>query len=215
MTRAPAILLAALLACALPAAAQNPPPAAAPAESGRLGGGYKDAKWGMSPAEVKKAVPARVDYETRQPKVEKTVIFSLGEGRKLTCLFEGERFYQAIYQPVPADDEPAAAEAVLSGLSQKYGPGKEEDSYTDKEGRPLRLVTWNDGVSKIEFRMRSPRPNEKSLEFKPEPYPSSTVAVLYTSIALSARRSLRQEDERRRAEELKRQQRIKDIQGDL
>jgi hypothetical protein len=213
MTNAPAVLLAALLGLARPAAAQDPAPPAE--ESGRLGGGYKDAKWGMSPAEVKKRLPARVDYETRQAKIEKTLILSLGEGRKLTCLFEGDKFYQAIYQPVPADDDPTAAEAVLSGLHKKYGPGKEEDGFTDKAGRPLRLMTWNDGISKIEFRMRAPRTPEKSLGLKPEPYPSSTVAVLYTSISISARRALRQDEERRRAEEQKRRQRINDIQGDL
>ncbi|MBI5240170.1 MAG: hypothetical protein HY926_06835 [Elusimicrobia bacterium] len=216
MTKAPAVLLAALLVSALPAAAQNPaPPAAAPAASGRLGGGYKDAKWGMSPAEVKKRIPARVDYETRQPKVEKTLILSLGEGRKLSCFFENDRFFQAIYQPVAVDGEPTAAEAVVSGLSKKYGPGKEEDGFTDKEGKPLRLVTWNDGITKIEFRMRAPRPSGKNPNLAAEPYPSSTVTVLYTSIAVSAKRALRQDEERRRAEEQKRQQRVNDIQGDL
>ena len=211
-------IAAALLFSARLAAGQAQPPQP-PEESGRLGGGYKNAKWGMSIAEVKKKLPGRLEYETRQPKAEKTLILDLGENRKVTCLFDNDRFFQAIYQPVSADDDQPAAEAVLDGLSRKYGPGKDAEGFTDKDGKPLKITTWNDGVSKIEFRMRDPKTPEKTpektLDRKPVPYPSSTLAVLYTSIAINAKRAQRQEEEHRRQEELKRQQKINDIQGDL
>ena len=159
-------IVAVLLLSASLAAGQAPPPHA---ESGRLGGGYKNAKWGMSVAEVKKKLPSRLEYETRQPKVDKILILDLGAGRKVTCYFENDRFYQAIYQPVAADNDQQAAEAVLSGLDKKYGPGKDEEGFTDKEGKPLKLVTWNDGISKIEFRMRDPKLRIRAWTSRPRP----------------------------------------------
>jgi hypothetical protein len=207
--------IAATLLLSVRLAAGQAQPPQPPAASGRLGGGYKSAKWGMSIAEVKKKLPSHLEYETRQPKVDKILILDLGEGRKVTCYFENDRFYQAIYQPVAADNDQQAAEAVLAGLEKKYGPGKDEEGFTDKGGKPLKLITWNDGISKIEFRMRDPKAPEKTSDRKPPPYPSSTLAVIYTDIASNAKRTQRQEAERKRLEDLQHQQKINDIQGDL
>jgi hypothetical protein len=116
---------------------------------------------------------------------------------------------------VAANDDQQAAEAVLAGLDKKFGPGKDEEGFTEKDGKPLKLVTWNDGISKIEFRMRDPKPPEKAGDRKLWVYPSSTLAVIYTDIASNAKRGQRQEAERKRLEELKHQQKINAIQDDL
>jgi|GEM_PF-5179281 len=208
-----ALLSARLVSGQAPAADQGP--GQPTKESGRLGGGYRDAKWGMSIAEVKKRLAGRLEYETRLPNIEKILRLDLGEGRKVTCNFNHDQFYQAIYRPMAADNDAQAAEAVLDGLGRKYGPGKEEEGYLDKDGKALKIVTWNDGISKIEFRMRDPRPPEKTGDRKLWVYPSSTLAVIYTDIAASARQEQRQDGERKRSEEKKRRQKIQDIQSDL
>jgi hypothetical protein len=133
----------------------------------------------------------------------------------VTCYFDNDQLYQAIYQPVAADNDQQAAEAVLDGLSKKYGPGKDEEGYSDKSGKPLKIVTWNDGITKIEFRMRDPKPPARSDDRKPWAYPSSSLAVIYTDITADIRREQRQEEERTRLEEKKLRQKTKDIQSDL
>jgi hypothetical protein len=215
----PAALITALI-LARPAAAQGPaaPAGGQPAaESGRLGGGYRDAKWGMSMAEVEKRLAARIEYESRQPSINKTLILDLGQGRKVTCYFEHDQFYQAIYQPVASDGDQQAAEAVMAGLEKKYGPGKEEEGFTDKHDRPLKLITWNDGISKIELQMREPTPPApaKVAGTKPWVYPSSSLAVIYTGISLNARREQRQQEERMRSEEEQSRKKVQKVQDDL
>jgi hypothetical protein len=169
----------------------------------------------MSIDEVRKLLSGRLEYMTRLPNIEKTLRLDLGKGREVTCLFYNEKFYQAIYKPVAADNDQVATEAVLDGLNHKYGPGKDEEGFSDKDGKPLKIVTWNDGFSKIEFRMRDPKPPEKASEKQSWVYPSSTLAVIYTDIAASARRELRLEEEKKRAEQKKHQQEAQEVQKDL
>jgi hypothetical protein len=212
-----ALAAAAFMAAGL-AVGQQPAPASGPDQPakdyGRLGGGYRDAKWGMSLDEVKKLLGGRLDYETRLQNIEKTLRLDLGKGREVTCLFYNDQFFQAIYKPVTADNDQQAAEAVLDGLNRKYGPGKDEEGFSDKDGKPLKIVTWNDGISKIELRMRDPKPPEKVVDQQSWVYPSSTLAVIYLDIAADAKRQQRQEAERQRQETIKRRQ-MKDLQNDL
>ena len=224
MSRRTAVLFAVTAALLGARLAAGQGPAAAPGPNhpekdyGRLGGGYRDAKWGNSISKVTERLGGRVEYRTQLPKVLKTLRLDLGEGRKVTCLFDHEKFYQAIYQPVAVDDDQQAAEAVMVGLERKYGPGKNEDGYTDKDGRPLKIVTWNDGISKIEFRMRDPKPPERTKDQAAWSYPSSTIAVIYTDIIHNAKLEQRQDAERQHSEaqkEKKNRKKVQDIQGDL
>ncbi|MCX5794257.1 MAG: hypothetical protein NTY77_02020 [Elusimicrobia bacterium] len=221
MNRTPVLFVAAAAALlsASFAAGQGQPvaqgPQQAPKEYGRLGGGYRDAKWGMPIVEVKKRLAGRLEYETRLPNVEKILRLDLGDGRKVTCNFDHDQFYQAIYKPVAADDDQQSAEAVLDGLERKFGPGKNEAGYSDKDGKSLKIVTWNDGTSQIELRMRDPKRPEKGGEHDSWVYPSSSLVVIYKDIAATAKREQRQEEERKRLEEKKRRQKIQDVQNDL
>ncbi|MDD5628830.1 MAG: hypothetical protein PHU21_07190 [Elusimicrobia bacterium] len=214
------IAIAAALFAAHPAAGQGQAaeprgPGPAVKEAGRLGGGYRDAKWGMSMAEVKKRLAGRLEYETRLPNIEKILRLDIGEGRKVTCNFDHDQFYQAIYKPVAADGDQVSAEAASNGLERKYGPGKAETGYSDKDGKALKIVTWNDGTSRIEFRMRDPKAPASASERESWVYPSSTVVVIYTDITATMRREQRQEEERKRLDEKRRRQKIQDIQQDL
>ena len=211
-------LAAAMLAAGL-ARGQDPgSPAAqasasrAPARSGPLGGGYKDAKWGMSLSEVKKLLPGRIEYETRLPKIDKTLRYNLGEGKKLVCSFNHDQFYHAFYSPMAQDGDLETAQAVLTGLRKKFGPGKVADNFVDGQNRPLIVVTWNDGVTQIELRMPDPA-SYGAKEIKP--YPSSAVMVIYTGIELNARKERERAEERRRDEADKIQKTRKNVESDL
>ncbi len=184
----------------------------APARMGPLGGGYKDAKWGMSSNEVKKLRLGKIEYETRLPKVEKTLRYDLGEGKKLVCYFDHDQFYHASYSPVAQDGDLETAQAVLAGLRRKYGPGKVADNFVDGQNRPLIVVTWNDGVTQIELRMPDPASYGAKAA---KPYPSSAVMVIYTGIELNARNEQWKAEERRLHEADKIQKTRKNVEGDL
>lgn len=189
--------------------------------SGRLGRGYKQAKWGMSPEQVKKALTGDLALHSAPPEKDQTLFFDLGEGQKLVCNFFQGRFYQAAYSPIARDGNQKAAELILTGLEMKYGPGKEHDQYVDGQNRPLRVVKWNDGISQIELRMPGTMAAEQPLAQTASPptplgvpqsvpmaqkaeeeatYRSSSVLVLYTSIALNARRLRLAEEDNKRQE---------------
>lgn len=211
-----ALILSACAAYGQPADASQAPaagPRRKPAvKTGRLGGGYKDAKWGMSPDAVRRALPGTPDYETRSPGPEKTMIYDLGEGRKLVCSFLHEQFYRAVYTPIPGDGDFDGANMVFSGLERKFGPGKELRGYLNAENRPLRVVKWNDGISEIEFRMA----DWQAPEWKEEKsFPGKSVLVMYTNIPLSLKRERLKAEEKKRQEKDQLQNKAQKIENDL
>ena len=185
-------------------------------KTGRLGGGYREARWGMSPAEVKQALAENLEFETRLPQVEKILKYDLGEGRKLVCRFDHEQFYRAEYHPIAADGEEVVSEAVLSGLQKKYGPGQQVEGFTDREGRPLRIFKWNDGVSEIELRMppETPKGQEKT-DDKSKIYASSTIMITYTGLEINAKREKLLQMDTKRQEEEKLKRKIQNIESNL
>lgn len=156
-----------------------------------LGGGYKEAKWGMSVAEVKPAFSGKLEYESKLRDENKFLDYDLGEGRKVRLEFDQDKFYRAVYKPLTQDGDAKTAETVLAGLKKKYGPG-ESFQGTDGEEKPIVMNEWSDGVSKILFVM----PDVTASEWQDNTmkWPKSKVVVTYSSVALEAAFAKRKEE---------------------
>lgn len=183
--------LAFAVAVALCATVSAAGPAAKPAG---LGGGYKEAKWGMTVAEVKAAFKAKLEFESKSRGDDKFLDYDLGEGRKVTLQFDRDKFYRALYKPLTEDGDAKTAETVLAGLDRKYGKGKRLDGYQDAEDRPLVMVEWTDGVSRILFRM----PDLAADRWKGDQakFPKTQVVVTYSNIQLENAQAKRREEDR-------------------
>lgn len=182
--------MTAALTLAFAAAAAFAQPAA---KAAGLGGGYKEAKWGMSPAEVKAAFKAKLEFESKARGDDKFLDYDLGEGRKVTLQFDQDKFYRAIYKPLVEDGDAKTAETVLAGLRKKYGQGKSFEG-TDGDNRAIVMVEWTDGASKILFVM----PDLGADEWKGDQakFPKGKAVVTYSSAKLEDAQAKRREDER-------------------
>jgi hypothetical protein len=177
---------------------EAPPDAESPSGAGSaergnrpLGGGYKRAKWGMSPEQVMSVLLGRLEYRLPVRGEEQSLVYDLEQGQKLTCLFFRGGFYRAALSPVPSDARREDAEAVFAALQKKYGTGKELAGYVDGRDRPWRVAIWNDGVSEIQFRMPDfdvPDPAPDPAKLQSRSYPGSDVSVLYTSLEINTKR---------------------------
>jgi hypothetical protein len=152
-------------------------------EAGRLGGGYRDAKWGLDPEQVRPLIQGKPGALQTAPDGDTSLAFQLEGGRKLTLWFYRQRLYSAVYQPLPKDGDEQGARALLAALRRKYGEGSVRSGYVDTRGAPLLIVAWDDGTTEIQNQMRQP-----PAAVKPAAYPSASVKVVYRSISLTAER---------------------------
>jgi hypothetical protein len=123
----------------------------------RLGGGYKEAKWGMSKAQVKQVLGGTVD---RWGGGESTDFLALDiDGKGLKCWFAGDRLYRVEFNPRLADADVAGVDAILALAVEKFGPGTERTDRGDATtGLPLMFYEWEDSDTTIKFRVVKPRP---------------------------------------------------------
>lgn len=130
--------------------------------------GYKEAKWGMSPKKVKKALNMKIVSEGND-------YINFG---KVTCWFFKNKFYRAIYDPKLGDNNTKDYEAVLRALVEKYGGGRELKDKVDAFSRiPLLVYLWEDEFTEIKLRMFNPEIWSKSSDI----FPSSTLIIIYES----------------------------------
>lgn len=172
---------------------------------GSLGGGYKNAKWGMPPSQVKKVLSGKITSSGAH-----YIRYDMGERKKLTCRFYKNQLYYVLYEPGLPPDDMKGVKAVVSVLERKYGqyvPCKFSDSYVSGYGIPHLVWIWDDGITRIEVVM------EKPTRFFP--CPSSTLDVRYTCkrIETIKEREEKQEKERREKQELK--QKMKEVEEGL
>lgn len=161
--------------------------------------GYKDAKWGMSPDEVKKALSMRVIREDKD-----FIAFD-----KVRCWFYKNRFYHAQYEPKLHDGDQKGFQAVVNALEEKFGSGKELKNQVDALLKtPLLVYLWEDELTTIRLWMWDPESWYKS---GGDIFPSSTLSVIYESKELKAEK----ENEESQQEYSKMEKRKESIKDDL
>jgi hypothetical protein len=178
-----------------------------------LGNGYKEAKWGMSPDKVKEVlVSATVSSEDKTDDGDTYIAFTIGDDKELTCYFYENQLYCAQYKPIKHDGDDKGAQAVLIGLTKKYGQGKYLEGYADSIGMPLVLVEWNDGVTEIRLKMM----DQKSLiNMGMNTYPSSTLEVRYTSLKFRTAKDRKEKEINLQQEKDERNRKLKNVENDL
>jgi hypothetical protein len=183
--------------------------------AGKLGDGYKDAKWGMTKGQVKSILSATIESQSSEPNDEgdTSVIFNLGKNKKLKAFFYNNKFYHAEFEPGLGDDDENSVDAIITGLANKYGKGQIVRNMVDGAlGLALRVVVWNDGITKITLRMHDP---EQYAKQGYDIYPSSTLKVLYESIKIKDDKKKEQEKKQNRDNEEQKQKTLKRVQDDL
>jgi hypothetical protein len=168
-----------------------------------LGGGYRAAKWGMSPDEARAALHGQAQPPETAEDGDTSVAVGLASGRRVTLWFFDERLYLAVYEPALEDGDEPGARAVLQALQNRYGAGRPLSGFVDTKGAELSVVAWDDGETEILYQMRRPSPKGR-----PAKQASSSLKVVYRSRPLAAERdrqaasreAMRKSEERRRVE---------------
>ncbi len=120
--------------------------------SRNLGGGYKSAKWGMSEAEVKKALADatlwRKDELREEPLKEFRVYY--GEETRLYCKFYKNQLYEVENFPFGKgyDEAGNAFELLAARLEKKFGRG---EHFKSTRLSITKSVNWDDGETRIEL----------------------------------------------------------------
>jgi hypothetical protein len=185
-----------------------------------LGGGYKGIKWGSSQKQVIEALGMKPKESTAD-----TLTFKYGGGgegseKELTCLFYQGRFFGALFEPGLSDGDQQGANAIQQALVEKYGKPEEVTGLVDGMlGIPLVAFEWNDGETMIRSTVMDPEKLDANLQSAGRGnrfgYPSSTLKVAYSSIALAAQKKRNEGESKARAEKEERQRKKAKFAGDL
>lgn len=177
-----------------------------------LGNGYQNAKWGMNKKQVVNSLSSdRIILEDSSESSNLT--FKIDGMKELTCYFYNNHFYVAIYKPNYSDGDVKGAQAILLRLKKKYGSGKHLLGYVDNLiGINLILVTWDDGISNIKFRMWDPEAATFKLGTN---YPSSTLSVVYTCKKTQVEKEKREKYEKLSKEREENNMKTKNVEVDL
>ncbi len=151
-----------------------------------LGNGYREAQWGMSTKQVSDLLRAKILYHDKViTDGDIFISYNLGGGKSVTCYFYKNLFYRAEYSPSFKDGDEIAGEAVLHGLTDKYGQPRQiggmVNAWTES---PLIVYQWDDDSTEIRFQMWDPEPLKRAGGL----YPSSTIAVSYKSKFISIKK---------------------------
>ena len=144
-----------------------------------LGNGYKGAKWGMPPEEVKNILKDSGDYpysvfDQSDPQYGYILIFfeeKPGDRQeRINCYFYDDQLYGVKYIPYgyTGRDE----NNILKTMKQKYGNPKSIFNSKDGFGFPIKAYEWNNNTTKI------------SLQAKRTSQLSTQVEVYYLSVKL-------------------------------
>lgn len=196
--------------------------APAVASQGRsLGGGYRGIKWGASQKQVVEALgmkPKEVSTDALTFKYGK-----VGEGseKELTCLFYKGMFFGVLFEPGLSDGDQQGAIAISQALVEKYGRPEEVSGLVDGVmGIPLLASEWNDGETRIRSSMMDPEKLEEGLRAvggggNRLGFPSSTLKVAYSSIALSTQKKQDEGESKAHAAKEEQQRKRAKFAGDL
>jgi hypothetical protein len=178
---------------------------------GKLGDGYKDAKWGMTKSQVKSILAASIISQSTEPNDEgdTSIIFDLGNGKKLSAFFYNNKFYDAEFEPGLGDDDHNGVDAIIEGLYKKYGKKfKSVPNMVNVLHIPLRVAVWDDGVTKITLQMQDPAVYNNT-------YPSSTLIILYESDKIEEEKKISQRHQENENNEKEKKKTLKRVQDDL
>jgi hypothetical protein len=179
------------------AAAPAPP---VPAKKVSLGGGYRDAKWGMTKAQVAAALKLKPAEDSAD-----FLLFKLGDTESVKCWFKNDRLYRVEYHPLNqpgiSDEQlKATSEGILRTLRDRYGEPEMPADMADGMGIPFDLFAqWDDGATKLKLEVLG--------------VGTSKVIAVYEGIgemAQQARDEEQETQERERRESAEREQRIQD-----
>lgn len=147
--------------------------------AGSLGDGYKGAKWGMSPEEVKSALKNSGDYpysvfdQSEQGYGYRLIFYEEKPGdrqERINCFFDDDKLYGIKY--IPYGYTGKGEEYILKEMKEKYGKPNKDYKGRDGFGFPVKVYEWNDGKTKI------------SLQAKKTSSFSTQVDVYYFSVKL-------------------------------
>jgi hypothetical protein len=171
-----------------------------------LGGGYQNAKWGMTVDQVKSALISnriKANIEVNTSDGDKAVRFIIDGQKELTCFFYNNKFYHAEYDPKLKAHEEDVARAILNEMITKYGNGRTYRG-TNNIGLIYYVTTeWEDIETKIIYQI-----HDKQVMMY---YVAGSVIVAYTCKAIEAQKDA---DKERAANEAK-QKRLRSFEGDL
>lgn len=197
-------------------------PVASESQPRGFGGGYKGIKWGSSQNQVIQALGMKPNDSSAEALTFKYGVTPDGSAKELACLFYQGAFFGALFEPGLSDGDEPGALAIQHALVEKYGKPKELSGLVDGiMGIPLNAFEWDDGETRIRFTMMDPEKLEEGLRAVGGGgrgrlgYPSSTVKVAYSSIALSAQRNQEERQSKARAEQEERQRKRAKFAGDL
>lgn len=194
-------------------------PSTADSQPRGLGGGYKGIRWGSTQKQVVQALGMQPSETSSE-----AVTFKYGapaESKELTCLFHQGAFFGALFRPGLSDGDQHGAIAIQQALVEKYGKPKELSGLVDGIlGMPLIAFEWEDGETRIRYTIMDPEKLEEGLRSVGGGrgrlgYPSSTVKVAYSSIALLARKNQEENQAKARAESEEQQRKRAKFAGDL
>lgn len=181
---------------------------------GALGGGYKNAKWGMSPTQVKNVLKGEI-IDSGERDFISYIEYNIGAGKTLKCWFYKNRFYQVWYTPGLKDDDEEGAKAVLMALTKKYGPGKILKGDVDSLGFPKLTIIWDDGITEIKYRMYHPDPSKYPREWRHLSRKSSSLWVSYANKKIRDNINREEKAEKERHEKERLRQKMKAVEEDL
>lgn len=113
----------------------------------RLGGGYKNAKWGMNPQEVKKALGLKVIGGSSN-----ILNFKPNLSKGLDCYFTNNQLYKVEYNP--QIDSSRDLDIFYQALIKKYGTPREKPNMFKESAFlrvPIKYYEWNDDYTQITF----------------------------------------------------------------
>ena len=128
---------------------------------GKFGGGYKDAKWGMSKDKIRSVIQQMFPKRDKEAielldncedEWNGTPCFYVTVGEKsFMFYFHKDNLFLVKYDQGFTLSSGAAAEALIKGLNDKYGNGKSCTAPSDYHGNPQSATCWQDGVTTVKF----------------------------------------------------------------
>ncbi len=113
----------------------------------RLGGGYQNAKWGMSPLEVKQALGLQVIKSSGN-----TLNFQQNMNKGVDCYYNNNQLYKVEYNPTINSSRDL--DIFYQSLVRKYGTPLEKPNmyYGSTSFRiPIKYYEWTDDYTQIIF----------------------------------------------------------------
>ena len=171
-----------------------------------LGGGYQDAKWGMSSDQVRDLLPGLANRQSSE-----FLIMSQEDGAEIKCWFDDQGLSRVEVHPSASTvRDTEGIVAMLRAMESRFGEGMEVPNRVDATlGIPLRVFQWSDAETTITFQMWDPERAEA--HGIPVDSLAGTITLIYESTAATRRAAAAEQ----RAREQTIENRTRAIEGQL